>query len=504
VPEEISGLPDIIPERLESGPMSGGRPNIVLFMPDQLRADCVGCFGNPIVRTPNIDALAARGTRFANAYANHPVCGPSRVNLMTGWYPHTRGHRTLTHLLKPWEPNLLRYLKGAGYNVAWVGQRGDVFAPGVTEESTNFCGWTVRPEHVWTKPRHPEGSKLYGAFYNGRRDADGVVLDFDEAAVRTAETWLADGPREPWVLFVALIFPHLPFEVEDPWYSLHQPADVPAPIAPERCTGKADFQQAIRDAYGLTRLEPDDWAEVIRTYYGMISRVDAQLGRVLEAVARTGAESRTATFFFTDHGEYAGDYGLVEKWPSGLERCLLQNPLIAALPDGAEGQASEAFVEMVDLLPTLLELGETEPEHTHFGRSFAGVLKDARVSHREQAFSEGGFSVGGSQLNEPIVPGPYRAKTELQRDRPELAGKAVALRTARHTYVYRLYESDELYDRERDPDETTNLIGGAEADAIAAGLRERVLAWLLETSDVIPWQKDPRFPKVPDGYHDPV
>ena len=482
--------------------MPAERPNIVLFMPDQLRADSVGCFGNPVVQTPHIDALAARGTCFDGAFVNHPVCGPSRVNLMTGWYPHTRGHRTLTNLIKPWEPNLLRYLKQSGYNVAWVGQRGDVFAPGVTEESTNFCGWTVRPKVVFQPPRHPEGSRLYDAYYNGRRDADGVVLDFDEATVQTAEQWLADGPREPWLLFVALIFPHPPFEVEDPWYGMYSPADMPEPIAPERCSGKPAFHAAIREAHDLGRLSAGDWAEIRRTYYGMISRVDSQLGRVLESVARAGAEQRTAVFFTTDHGEYAGDYGLVEKWPAGLEPCLLRNPLVAALPGGREGQRSGAFVEMVDLLPTLLELGETEAAHTHFGRSFLPLLGDGAAAHRDAAFSEGGFSVGGSRLHEPIVPGPYRKKTELQRDRPELLGKAVAIRTDRHTYVYRLYERDELYDRHADPEETTNLLPGAED--LAQPLRERVLAWLLETSDVIPWERDPRFPKVPDGQHDPA
>ncbi len=97
------------------------RPNILIFMPDQQRADCVGCFGNEHIHTPNIDALAARGVRFDNAWVNHPVCSPSRVNLMTGWYPHTRGHRTLTHLVQPHEPNMLKYLKDAGYHVAWAG-----------------------------------------------------------------------------------------------------------------------------------------------------------------------------------------------------------------------------------------------------------------------------------------------------------------------------------------------------------------------------------------------
>ena len=107
-----------------------GRPNVVLFMPDQLRADALGCFGNAVASTPNVDALAARGVQFTNAFCQHPVCAPSRVSLMTGWYPHVAGHRTLTHLLQPQEPNLLRIMRDAGYYVAVPGHRGDVFAPG--------------------------------------------------------------------------------------------------------------------------------------------------------------------------------------------------------------------------------------------------------------------------------------------------------------------------------------------------------------------------------------
>ena len=115
-------------------------------MPDQLRADTLGCFGNPVCRTPNIDALAARGVRFTNAFSQHPVCGPSRVSIMSGWYPHVAGHRTLTHLLQAWEPNLLGIMRDAGYSVAVPGHRGDVFAPGITEASSDFCGYLLNPE----------------------------------------------------------------------------------------------------------------------------------------------------------------------------------------------------------------------------------------------------------------------------------------------------------------------------------------------------------------------
>ncbi|MEE3073152.1 MAG: sulfatase-like hydrolase/transferase, partial [Actinomycetota bacterium] len=121
------------------------RSNILLFTPDQLRADALGCFGNSEAITPNFDNLAKRGTRFSSAWSQHSVCGPSRTSIMTGWYPHTAGHRTLDNLLKPWEPNLLKYLKDAGYEVALPGNRGDVFAQDVTEMSTDFCGNLVKP-----------------------------------------------------------------------------------------------------------------------------------------------------------------------------------------------------------------------------------------------------------------------------------------------------------------------------------------------------------------------
>ena len=159
------------------------RPNLVLFMPDQLRADAVGCFGSTVAQTPVIDALAARGARFDHAYVQHSVCSPSRASIFTGWYPHVAGHRSLTHLLKPWEPNLLRSLKEAGYTVAWVGQRGDTFAPGVVAESTDFHGFLVEPAVFLEASPHPPDSPWQGAFYHGRRQSPPgeVVLDFDEA-----------------------------------------------------------------------------------------------------------------------------------------------------------------------------------------------------------------------------------------------------------------------------------------------------------------------------------
>jgi len=489
-------------QHLNPGGTMADRPNILIFMPDQLRADCVGCFGNPFVQTPNIDALASRGTRFDNAWANHPVCGPSRVNLMTGWYPHTRGHRTLTHLLTPEEPNLLKYLKEGGYQVAWAGARGDVFAPGVTEQSTHFSGWTTKPirKQMGMGPQFAEGSALYDAFYHGIRASDSNWLDFDEAATQTAIDWLQSEPGGPWCLWVPLIFPHLPFEVEQSWYDMY----AGQPVAP-RFSGagenKPGHHAAIREKLGTNRLSEDEWLEITRVYYAMISRVDDQLGRIVSTMDQHNLTKDTLTYFFTDHGEYLGDFGLVEKWPSGMDRSLLQNPLIVAGPGVKENVTASSFVEMVDILPTVLEQAEIPVTHTHFGKSFAPLLSDHKVILRDAAFSEGGFTIDEISLFEESG-GQYAKKAQLQHDQPELVGKAIALRNSDYTYVYRLYEQDELYDRTKDPAETINIIDGASLGHIASEMKDAILNWLVATTDDIPWQPDPRFPKIKNGQHE--
>lgn len=478
------------------------RPNLVLFMPDQLRADAVGCFGSPVAQTPTIDALAGRGVRFTDAWSQHPVCGPSRVSIMTGWYPHVHGHRTLDNLIEPWEPNMLALLRAAGYHVAIAGNRGDVFAPGVTEASSDFCGYLVKPTDMaarYTSP-YPDDHRLHRAMYFGS-GGDDVVIDMDEAAIRTAEQWLAEAaPSDrPWVLWIPLIFPHPPFVVEEPWFSLHDRADMPAPIAATDGVGKAGFMAAYRDIYGWGDLTAEDFAEIAATYHGMTSRVDDQLRRVLEAVDLIGATDHTVVAFFTDHGEYLGDHGLVEKWPSGLDPSLVRNPLVLAGGPVPEGVEVASPVELIDLLPTVLELAEHQASHTHFGRSLLSVMDDPSTPHRDMACSEGGFRPSDVDLLER--PGwIYEPKGRLQRERPELVGTATALRTSTHTYVHRRYEQDELYDRIADPDEVVNRIDAPELADVRADLRSRLLDWFADTTDVIPWEPNPRFPEIPHGY----
>jgi arylsulfatase A-like enzyme len=456
------------------------RPNVVVFIPDQLRASALGCFGNEVAVTPRIDALAARGTRFAQAFGQHPFCTQSRVSFLTGLYPHVHGHRTLNQLIKPWHPDVLGILKRAGYHVAHAGMRGDTFAPGGTKESTSRFGWTELPAVLHSPNPYGPDHPLARAFYHGRRPEP--TVDFDEACIRTAETWLGEGLPEPWLLYVPLLFPHPPFEVEDPWYSLHDRADVPLPLPRSDGDGPL-FKRLIHERYGLSRLDESDWREIVATYYGMVSRIDHHLGRVLDAVGRTGAEDRTAVLFFPDHGEYLGDFGLVEKWVAGVDPCLVHNPLIAHIPGMPEGGVADGLVELIDVAPTLCELAEVDPPKRQFGRSLVPLTRDAGAAHREAAFSEGGLALADAAATPP-QPFPYDLKHGIEASDPVSAGKVAAVRTHAWTYVHRVHEPPELYDRQADPAETTNLAGDDVHRAALATMRDRLLSWQIETADV--------------------
>jgi arylsulfatase A-like enzyme len=278
---------------------------------------------------------------------------------------------------------------------------------------------------------------------------------------------------------------------------MYDRSSVPPPAPPPDPAGGPEplFHQAIRDTYGLHRTPTQMWREVIATYYAMISRMDAHFGRVMAAVERSGAAEHTITAFFADHGEYLGDYGLIEKWPSAMSANITRDPLILAGPGIPAGRVVSDMVELIDVFPTLLDLARVPDDtHPHYGRSLAGVLHHGGT-HRDYAFTEGGFRVE----EEPLLERgrhPYDLKGELQHRDPRLVGKAIAVRDRRYTYVERLCEGPELYDRSVDPAERVNLAGRPEHARVQMTLRNAVFQWLHETGDVIPFQPDPRLPEV--------
>ncbi|TVY82029.1 Arylsulfatase [Lachnellula suecica] len=325
--------PPLIYPAIPSG-LPNTRPNLLIFMPDQLRYDSLACFGNKFVQTPNTDAFAAKSTKFTNCYLQATVCTQSRCSLYTGQYPHVSGHRSIENLIKPWELNMFRSLKENGYHVACLAPRGDMFAPTVTELSVTEYGFLETPDRF---------------FYKGIRDPAQAV-DYDEAAVRSAIKWLKCPPKGPWVLYLPLIFPHCPFQVEEPYFSMYERSKMPVPVKPEMKTGyEPKYFEANRRRYRTERATDEVWAEIAATYYGMITRLDDQFGRVMEALKEVDPqESNTVIMFYTDHGEYLGDHGVIEKWPSGVSEVLSREPLIIGGAGLPREKTCDEICEMVD------------------------------------------------------------------------------------------------------------------------------------------------------------
>lgn len=472
------------------------RPNFVVIVADQLRADDLPIFRpDAPTRTPHLQRMAREGMAFSQVFGQHSVCSPSRVSFLSGLYPHVHGHRTLEHLLDAQAPNFLKDFKENGYHVAIAGVRGDTFAPGATERSAHEYGFlpgeTRQVFSEFMHKREPSHEPMARAHYHGLRSPEQAGRDFDETAVQAAEQWLGRPPAEPWLLYVPLIFPHPPFTVEEPWFSMYEREHM---AAPRKANGaQARYVQALHQMHGWDRLQPQDWNEIRAVYLGMVSRLDAHVGRLLEAAEPCAAN--TVFVFFSDHGEYLGDYGLVEKWPSGLHECLTRIPLIVSGQPVAQASRSDALIELLDVFPTLLDLAGIAPSHPHFGKSFRPCLSDPQLAHRSEVFSEGGFTVEEAAFFETSR-FPYDLKSALQKSDPESVGKAICLRTAEWTYVWRLYEPAELYERLTDPYEQHNLAGQAACAQVEAALRDRVLRWMVRTADVLQAQSPSRFSTV--------
>jgi arylsulfatase A-like enzyme len=485
-------------------------PHIVIFNPDQWRGDVLGHMGNPAAVTPNLDrAVATDAVSFRNAFCQNPVCTPSRCSFMTGWYPHVRGHRTMYHMLRAGEPMLLRTLKEAGYFV-WWGGKNDV-VPGQFGYD-DYCDVKFRPSRpVYPNPHNIEGwrgamgSDTYYSFYYGRLekdDDDEHYYDGDWANVLGAIDFIQDAPRDqPLCIYLPLGYPHPPYAVEDPYYSMIDRDKIPPRVPTQHAwSGKPSILKGIQENQNLQDWSEDRWTELRATYYGMCARVDAQFGLLMEALRDVGMYDDTAVFLFSDHGDFTGDYGLVEKTQNTFEDCLTRVPFLIKppAPVPVKPGVREALVELVDFPATVEALTGITPSHTHFGRSLLPVLAGETDEHRDAVFCEGGRLHGEThcmELESTSTQNPsglYWPRMEMQRSEGPEHSKAVMCRTYDFKYVRRLYESDELYDLRDDPSELNNRIDDPALVGVLAELKDRLLSFYLETGDVVPHDTDRR------------
>jgi arylsulfatase A-like enzyme len=476
--------------------MAEAKPNFLFFMADELRADAVHCIDDRPIQTPTMDRLADEGSSFGRFYVQHPICSPSRASFMTGWYPHTRGHRTLTYLLRPHEPNLLKYLKSAGYHVEWNGKNDLLAKESFADSVSKRCEKWSASLMPWTKNPWPPDHPHYKSLYWGCR-GEAPYKDYDSMWVREAIQFLRSRPPEPFFLYLPLIFPHPPYMVEEPYFSMYDRDKVTPPL-PVRLDDKPHFMRELRHRYGIDRLSEADLREIVATYWGMVTRVDDLLGELMTALDSSPLSENTVVVVTSDHGDYVGDYGQTEKWWTGFQDCILRVPLIIRLPGRQGGGRIDAFTESIDVFATIMELAGIEPQHTHFGRSLLPLMRRETTEHRSAVFADGGHAPSETHALEPLWPdgtdyGTYYEKTHIQYEDPTTLAKAAMIRTERWKYVARLAgQLEELYDLEADPGELVNRIDDEGLRDVVAELRNELLQWFLRTGDDVAFDQDPR------------
>ena len=481
----------------------------------------MGHLGNPAAITPNIDSLVERdAVSFRYAFCQNTVCTPSRCSFMTGWYPHVRGHRTMHHMLHTelGEPNLLKILKENGYFVWWGGKNDLIPGQGsdeaychvrfhATRKDYDRWGCTPRPgshggDESWRGD--PDGDNFF-SFYKGKLDKgdDEIYCDRDWSMVLGAIDFIKsyDGD-EPLCLYLPLGYPHPPYCVEEPWFSAIDRSKIPSRRpAPENWDGKPSLLKGIWERQHLQTWTEDRWSELRATYYGMCSRLDHQFGLLLDALREQGMYDDAAVFLFSDHGDYTGDYGIVEKTQNTFEDCLSRVPLVVKPPTDRTVKPGirDTLAELVDFSATVYDLTGIDPEYDHFGRSLLPVIAGDVAEHRDTAFCEGGRRKGETQAMERESGsangafGLYSPRIGLQvTDDGPYHTKAVMCRTRTHKYIRRHYEEDELYDLVKDPSEVENVVDDPAYADVLAQLKDRMTTWYMETCDVVPRVTDKR------------
>ncbi len=368
-------------------------PNILILMADQMQAQVLD--PGHVCRTPCLDRLAAQGVRFPRAYTPNNICSPTRASIMTGLMPHNHGvlevlhNEPDLHVLRPDKPHFAQRLGDAGYRTGYFGK----WHVERTNDLQRF-GWQVdcglhsdrfaarREDVLDGQPRvapcdpaiHLDEPPGYGAhLLCGATDRPAAERDMGIATTMALE-FLQDAVLEeqPWCCFVSFQEPHDPYITQRSYFEEYEAAELPPP---------PNADDEMSDRPGLYRRAQSIWrqlsAQQKRTaracYYGSITEIDTQFGRVLDFLDRSGKTEDTIVVMCADHGDLLGAHGLFFKDISAFEE-VYRVPLIVSGPGVERGMQSQARTGLHDLAPTLLELAGAEPIDVADSRSFVSLL----------------------------------------------------------------------------------------------------------------------------------
>ncbi|MBM3662276.1 MAG: alkaline phosphatase family protein [Actinobacteria bacterium] len=365
------------------------KPNVLLVTLDQFRAECIGVAGHPLVRTPTLDRLSREGVRFSHHFSNCAPCSPGRASLLTGlWQMNHRVTENGTPLADDL-PMLARLLREIGYRPTLFGYTDTALDPrGRAPDDPALRNWEealpgfdvalMLDEQIepWIDWLAESGVVIEDPPWGAYRQADVAIppgrgatwppprhdADHTESAFLSdrAIEWFRNRSEDPtpWCVHLSYLRPHPPYIVPAPYNDMYDPADVPPPHRLATLAEQAAVHPFLEGALSIIpspahRLDQD---QLRATYFGMITEVDAQLGRVIDELAGLGQLDSTIVVVTSDHGEQLGDHWLVEK--TGFYDPSYRIPLIIRWPgmQGRPGRVVDAFTENVDVLPTLLDV----------------------------------------------------------------------------------------------------------------------------------------------------
>lgn len=490
--------------------------NVLLITADQWRAECLSALGHPTVKTPTLDALAAEGVLFRNHFTQAMPCGPSRTSLLTGMY--MMNHRSLTNgtPLDARFTNVALEIRKLGYEPSLIGYtdisadpRGrDPNDPALKTYSGTLPGFVQlvpgsEGSKAWMQdlaakgfampaagesiydpvPNYPGAAERGHTFAPPRYSAAQSDTAFD---VDCALRFLAR-EKQPWFLHLSLLRPHPPFIAPEPYNARYHPDQVPpfrgAPSSEEEARLHPFIAFRLRESRYLAREghdpkrikpEPASMRQLRSTYYGLMSEVDDQLGRLFALLKQIGAYEDTLIIFTTDHGEQLWDH-----WLLGKEYFYDQSahiPLIIRAPgaaaERARGRRVEAFTGGIDVMPTILDWLGAEPPVQCDGMSLAPWLRgETPARWREEIHWELDFR--------DVVQGSVEQELGLSLDQCSLA----VIRGRRYKYVHFAALPPLLFDLEADPDERVNRAEDPALAGVLLRLTQKMLSWRIAYAD---------------------
>lgn len=461
------------------------RANVLLLMTDQHRVDTLGCYGNRICQTPALDGLARRGVRFDNAFTPTAICTPARASLLTGVLPfrHTLlanyernvGYREeLDGRFRPFSTELA----AAGYQLGHVGKWHIGKERGPAEygfDGIHYPGWGNPVNHPdyrqWLADRGlPEfalKSQVRGTFPNG--EPGNLLAGVLDAPVEaTFEHYLADRTIEklriyaadgrPFYLACDWFGPHLPYCIPADYYYRYDPAtvDLPASIA-ETFAAKPRVQSSYSQHWTFDSIGLDGWRELTAAYWGYVTLIDEQVGRVLAALDELDLTDSTVVAFTADHGEFTGSHRLHDKGPAMYDD-IYRIPFIVAGPGVRGGRCEDRFATLTDLTPTFCDLAGVTPPGHYDGRSLLPLLR-----------------------GEPDIDWPAEIVAEFHGHHFPYPQRMI--RTGTHKLVVNPADRNELYDLAADPDELHNRYDHPELADVRRALSRRLYEVLRERGD---------------------